>query len=1687
MSKDRQRGHAPKDDRAAIGDRTNGSECPVIVVGIGASAGGLKSLTQLFAKVPLGHRVAFVLIQHLDPSRKSRTVELLRDRTALAVVEATEGMPVLADRIHVMPPGKFLNITGARLSLPEPVYCDGLRLPIDHFFCALAVDQRQRACGIVLSGTGSDGTVGLSEIKAAGGRTLVEDPGSAEYPDMPQSAIDAGAVDAVLPAEGMAEAIVARAKQVAEATRNEPSESPEFDADLRAVLDILRAKVGYDFRCYKPTTLVRRIRRRMTLAKVATFADYGRFLREHPDEVRLLQKDLLIGVTEFFRQTRAWEVLEERVIAAVVENARPGSEIRVWVPGCSTGQEAYSLAMLLHEQVEKSGKQVDIQIFATDSDPSPLATARTGSYSEEEIGENVSAERLKRFFARKDGRYQVIKKVRERVVFAPQNITADPPFSRLDLISCRNLFIYLDQQVQRKIIALFHFALREGGFLFLGTAETVGDREDLFEAISKKWRIYRRIGVGRPVGVEIPVCPTGQPPWAPGKLPIAASLPKMGLALTAQQVLQERFAPACVMIDRKLHVLYVHGAVEDYLTFPPGELTTRVVDMARDGLRARLRGGVTKCLEVGRSVSVTARVRRGEKSVPVKATVSPLRYPKEADGLLLITFEDYRVSAAKSRRQRAAGESAIQQLEDELKVTREELQSTIEQLESSNDQLKASNEEGSAANEELQSANEELETSKEELQSLNEELNTINARLQEKVDELESTNNDVVNLLSSTNIATVFLDRDLKVKRYTPAMTRLLSLIPSDVGRPIVDVLRRFRDETLLDDTARVLADLTPLAKEVQANDGRWYIRRITPYRTQDDRIEGVVVTFVDVSDLKETDQALRRSEAQLQTILENLTEGLVVADIEGRLFQWNQAALEMHGFASLDEARRRLPEFADVFELATMDGNVLPVDEWPLARILRGEELRDWVLRVRRPNSDWQRIFSYGGTLVRDVNRQPLLAVLSVRDITERKLAEDSLQVQMRLMEFAATHSLEEILQKTLDEVGEITESPIGFYHFVEDDQQTLSLQAWSTRTVQEFCTAQGKGSHYSISDAGVWADCIHQRRPVIHNDYTSLPHRKGMPEGHAQVTRELVVPILRRGHIVAILGVGNKQSEYTEKDVELVSYLADMAWEIAERNRAEAALRESEERLNRAQEIAHLGSWELDLVNNRLTWSDEVYRIFGLEPQEFGATYEAFLEAVHPDDRAAVDAAYSGSLRDDRDSYEIEHRVVRRSSGEVRLIHEKCEHLRDGSGRIIRSMGMVHDITERKAAEQALRQSEKRYRSYIELTEQVGWTTNADGEVVEDIPSWRKFTGQSEEEVKGWGWSKALHPDDLEHTARVWRNAVATRNNYDTEYRIRRYDGAYRYFLARGVPVFEEDGNIQEWVGTCIDITERKRAEEVLRASEEALRQANEQLEERVRERTAELRALMEDLEKSRDDLRKLASKLVLAEEQERKRISVVLHDEVAQTLAAARTRLELLRNLPCNEDFRQSVTEAQELIGQSIRETRALMTDISSPALYEMGLRSAVETLAGEITARHGLPVACSFEGSPWSLDPDLRVMLFQVVKELMQNVVKHSRARNASIRIVEEKDSIRVVVADNGQGFDARNLGSPGFEGGFGLFSIRERVHFFNGDIAIQSNPGAGTEVMVVLPKAAGNHKPAKEAKEREGGKTDPTCS
>ena len=865
---------------------------PALVVGVGASAGGLGPIRTLLAQLKHGCGLAVVLVQHLGVGGDALLAAVGQTATPFKVIEAADGMPLRPDHVYVASGRGWLAIVNGTFTMQDVTQCSGLRMPADHFFCALAADQGRRSVGIVLSGTGADGTAGLAEIRASGGAAFVQDPQTAEFPDMPANAIAAGHADAVLPPEGMAARVSQRLAEIVALTAQQ-----EEEAGLEAVLLAVRNMTGHDFHCYKRATLSRRTRRRLGLHHLTTFDDYARLLRTDKDEAALLRKDLLIGVTEFFRQPEAWHVLEEKVVADLIQKTQPESTLRVWVPACSIGKEAYSVAMLLVEAIERSGKPLALQVFATDADATAVDIARRGVYAEEDLA-GLSPARLERFCARKNGQYEFVKALRSLVVFAPQDLTTDPPFSRLDLVTCRNLLIYLDQAVQRKIIQLMHFALRDGGYLFLGAAETVCGQDNLFEPVSPKWRIYRKLGVTTPVRLDLPLRPQAKPAVA---VPVVVQPPRLTLPSIAHQALAERFAPAAAVVDRKGMLLYMHGDVEAYLQLTAGEHTGLLADAVREGLKNRLTSAILQTVAEGKRVAVQARVRKGKKTTPVKITVSPLRHPREAEGLLLVTFETQK--APKASPPAANGEPAhsdIRQLEDELKITREELSSTIEQLEQSNEHLKASNEEVTAANEELQSANEELETSKEELQSVNEELNAVNTRLQEKVVELEQAGNDVANLLASGNIATVFLDKELKVRRFTQAVTGLLSLVETDMGRPLADIHRKVRDDALLADARRVLVDLAPATAEVQAEDGAWYNRRILPYRTRDDRIEGVVITFSDVTELKELAEALRVSETQARWLgrfpEENPNPVLRVA-ADGTVLYQNPVAASLPGW----------------------------------------------------------------------------------------------------------------------------------------------------------------------------------------------------------------------------------------------------------------------------------------------------------------------------------------------------------------------------------------------------------------------------------------------------------------------------------------------------------------------------------------------------------------------------------------------------------------------------------------------------------------------------------------------------------------------------------------------------------------------------------------------------------------------
>lgn len=865
------------------------------VAGIGASAGGLDAFKKFFSAMPENSGIAFVLIPHLDPKHESLMVDLIARHTSMPVVEATDGLAVLENRVYIIPPNKYMTFSGGSLRLTGPVERGGPPTSIDLFLRSLAEEKQEKAICIILSGTGSHGTLGLKAVKAAGGMAMVQDPATADYPLMPESAVATGLADYVLAAEQLPDALIKYTQPFCVNGRHQQSAEVEAPDYLDQALAVLRTRGKLDFRSYRKKTLARRIVRRMSLSHLERGADYVAFLRDHADEVDRLASDLLISVTSFFRDADAWRAMETQVFRPLVKSHEADAPLRVWSVGCATGEEAYSLGILALEQLAATQKSCPLQIFATDVDEKALETARHGVYPDS-ICTDVSAQRLSQFFTRvSESSFQVSKQLRETAIFARQNVLADAPFSKLDLIVCRNLLIYLEPEAQKRIIGLLHFALRPGGYLFLGPAETIGRNANLFEQISAKWRIYQSIGAPR-ANLQFPV-PQVIPRPAPAQPAPRAERP-VRLGEVAQSYLLRRFGLACVVINRNYQVLHFGGPTENFLVQPPGPPTQDLLSLTRRGLETKLRGLIHRAMREGTAQSIKDVVMRHEgASRRVTIDVEPLDQSKQTEGLLLVAFQEqpgpeHETLAEAKKRSQSEQSSALRELEQELETTRESLQCTIEELESSNEELKASNEEIMSMNEELQSTNEELESSKEELQSVNEELNTLNVQLAEKLAELEKANNDTANLLNCTDIATVFLDAGFKIRFFTPSATRMFSFIATDVGRPIAHMAPKFTDPDLERDADAVLHDLAPREREVEISDGLWYIRRIVPYKTLDNRIDGVVINFVDVTERKRTADAVVR---RLAAIVESSADAIFSKDLDGTVRTWNAGAERLH------------------------------------------------------------------------------------------------------------------------------------------------------------------------------------------------------------------------------------------------------------------------------------------------------------------------------------------------------------------------------------------------------------------------------------------------------------------------------------------------------------------------------------------------------------------------------------------------------------------------------------------------------------------------------------------------------------------------------------------------------------------------------------------------------------------------
>ncbi len=1469
------------------------------VVGIGASAGGLAALRTFFAHVPEESGLAFVVVVHLSPEHKSHLADLLQPHVKMPVQQVTETIPLEPNHVYVIPPNANLNTIDTHLRLSKLEEKRRERAPIDHFFRTLSRTHDGHAIGVILTGTGSDGALGIKEIKEQGGLTIVQDPNEAEYDGMPQSAIATGIVDLVLPLAEIPERALraARTKPRVHVPRDEEEIEANERQLLQKVFAQIRARTGRDFSHYKRSTILRRIARRMQIRHVEELADYLDLLRSEASEVRALADDLLITVTSFFRDRDVFERLEQKVIPHMFEGREPNDTVRVWSVGCATGEEAYSLAILLLEEAARHDAPPLIQIFASDLHEHSLAHARDGFYPGD-IETEINAERLRRFFIKEDGGYRIRKEVRELVVFAPHNLLGDPPFSRLDLVACRNVLIYLQRAVQQDVIELFHYALRPDGVLALGTAETI-ESSDLFHTEDKKLCLFRKRNVPAPEP-RLPVFPLahvrlpGDPPRPErGGEPVAYG--------TLHQRLVERYAPPSLLVTPDDKIVHLSEHVGRYLVHPGGELTANVYKLVREELRIELRAA----LHAAREADMVVRakpipVRFDGESSPVALHVRPSLEPEQA-GYALVIFEEGEAVAPFSpfsgapfsgAAQRepvdrpstngSADESASESgeperarvLEAELNLAQQRLQRIIEEYETSQEEMKAANEEMQSTNEELRSTMEELETSKEELQSMNEELQTVNQENRHKVEELAQLSGDLQNLLAATDIATLFLDRDLRIMRFTPKVGELFNVRLADRGRPLSDLTHRLGYDDLQVDAHRVLKTLIPVEREVRDDAGRWYLSRVLPYRSGDDRIEGIVITFVDITQRARAELALRESEESYRALIEASSQIVWTMNAEGKV-----------------------------------------VEDSPSWRAYTGQTFEEWR------GLGWANV-------VHPDDRES--AVANSRRCVETVTDLDT--------EFRLWHA---------------------------------PSQEWR------------------------WT---HMRAVPLHNNDGSVRSWIGMNT------------------------------------------------DIHERKQAEQSLRESEERYRLTvenvdeyaiftmDESGRVASWNLG-AENTLGWS---------EAEAVGQPGEIIF------------------TREDRDQNRFETEL--RRSVETGNSSDERWHLRkDGSrfwaygfmttmrgddGKLRGFVKLLRDETERREREEALRESEARLRQALDATEMGVWLYDIEAGVTHFDSRARAIFGLDKRTLDQGEVANLIYPGDLSAFQSARNRALDPKqgNTFRETHRIVWPDGTVRWIEGHAQVIFAEEGEPRrplQAVGVVIDVTARMEGAE-------ALRELNETLEARVDERTQQVR--------------ELAAELVLAEQNERHRIAQMLHDELQQQLYAVQMHLKLLGDDVVASDPAWG-EQAQSMIGylgDAITITRRLTVDLSPPVLQGEGLLAALRWLVSHMEEVYDLQVELVAEKITVAVDDELRILLFRLVRELLFNVVKHAGVNQACVDVKTLDHQVEITVIDEGQGFDLQTLSVERPAGGWGLYSVRERLNLFGGSLNVESAPGAGTRVAIIAP-------------------------
>jgi two-component system CheB/CheR fusion protein len=1453
-----------------------------LIVGVGASAGGLDAFTELLRALPARTGMALILVQHLDPTQDSKLTELLGGHSALTVVAAEHGAVLAPDTVYVIQPGTDLGVDSGRLEVSVPTTYRGVHRPVDHLFRSLARTQGSRAAGVVLSGAGRDGTAGLRELKAAGGLAVAQQPDTATQPGMPQSAIDAGVVDLVLPIAEVPAAL-ARFAALPHVSVGASDDAPDHEAPGRLaadvidrLADILGTQGDIDIRRYKSATIERRTLRRMGLAGFDDIEPYLEHLRDSQPEQQALVRDLLIGVTHFFRDAEAFDALHKLAIDEIIAAAEPQDTIRVWVPGCATGEEPYSVAMTFLEAIDAQPKKLGLQIFATDVDEEALRVARAGVYPAS-IAEQVTENRLDRFFTDLHGRgYQVRPRLRDVISFAVHDLCGDPPFSRMHLITCRNVLIYLRPPAQDEVLRALHFALEPTGYLFLGSSESIGSLRELFTTISKPWRIFQRAGATRPVflGRSSAAAPAragaGRPPRA---LIARAQTAEVSVASLARDAILEARVPPSVVVSEEGRVLYVHGDLGSYLHYPKGEPRFDLLSDLRADLVTRVRAALYKCRRDGKPVVVLSSPdTRG--APPTRITASPA--PQVGEGAAVLTFErieavdtPVRAPTVESREQ----ESLIEQLERELQATREDLRNTVEELESANEELRTSNEESMSMNEELQSANEELEAMTEELRSLNEELATINGQLKEKVEQLEHAHDDLSNFFASTKLATLFLDDALRIKRCTPAAEDLLLIGHDDLGRHIGDIARELLQMELKQDVHAVLSELIPQTRELQTADGRWFMRRVLPYRTETRRIEGVVVTWMEVTELKRATERLAVRERQ-QAVIARL--GLRALSGEDLGLFMAQVVREVQQTLGSD--------FCEILQLER-DTEVLVLEAgvgWP------EEVLEQPVVSMSLDSHAGYTLAVGEPVMVEDLGAEkrfsasPLLldhgvqsgltcviqdgdapyGVLGVHMRTRRAFGEDDANFLTAVANLlAAAVSRKQTRERLAVERGVakvLSESP--------------SLEDAAPHIVAVFARELGvtMGELWRPSPGGEGLERVRflaaeepYRQDELAHIFAAGPFRKGecLPGRawergqavwlsdlsderrfvRAKLARDLAlragiaIPIAVGGDVIAVMCVYSKRRLNPERVfVHGLEAIGRALGEFVRRTEAETATRRSEERLRLAVQAAAAMVFEADVDAGLLTSLQGVESILG-ESAKTPVPLSWWTDRIHPDDQARQRALLAGGQAEEIDAPApvLEYRVRHRDGRHVFVeVHARLMRM---DGDRLRRVGVVLDISERKRAEAELSERERRLRLAVQALD-AGVFAHAipAGDDLYVSDRWLGLLGYDAQDLPApqrfhdWFVNQIVHADDRKRYARVYGDFLAGRvPKHDAEVRLLHGHGHWLWArIMADAAERGEGGRVTRVTGLLWDVTQAKEAERRLRDSEESFRMLAESI---------------------------------------------------------------------------------------------------------------------------------------------------------------------------------------------------------------------------------------------------------------------